>query len=349
MPPSPQAQAGAAMLGASVLGGAAAASGGLAGLIGTRSPNATFLSILQSRTVQDDLIDRFKLRSVYGCKLYQDARKKLIKRTVLNDDRKTNVLEVTVTANTPELAQGLAAGYVDELKKLVVQMDTSTAHQERVFLEARLKDVKQSMDQATSQLSTFSSKNATMDMENQAKVTLDATAKLQGELIAAESQLQGLSAIYAPDNVRVKELQARITSLRGKMKNLEGTSGEESRDPEESDQPYPSLRQLPFLGATYVDLYRTAKIEETIFEILSKQYEIAKLNEAEAIPEVKVLDPPDYPEKKTFPPRTLIVILGTFFASICGAAWIMGLNILGQAENENPLKALIKRIQPSAM
>ncbi|MGD0547235.1 MAG: Wzz/FepE/Etk N-terminal domain-containing protein, partial [Terracidiphilus sp.] len=98
MPPGPQAQAGAAMLGATVLGGGAGASGGLAGLMSSRSPNATFLAILQSRTVQDNLIDRFKLRNVYGCNLYLQARKKLAKNTILNDDRKTNVLEVTVTA-----------------------------------------------------------------------------------------------------------------------------------------------------------------------------------------------------------------------------------------------------------
>lgn len=358
MPPDPQAKAVAAMMSAPILGvPVSSASSGLAGLMNSRSPNATFLAILQSRTVQDDLINRFDLRRVYSSKLYETARKQLAKHTALREDPKTNVLQVTVTAKTPQLAHDLAAEYAYELQRLVVQTDTSYAHQERIFLEGRLKDIKLSLDNASTLLSTFSSRNATMDMENQAKVTLDAAAKLQGELIAEESQLQGLEAIYTPDNVRVKQMQADVTSLRQRLKDLDGSgedktsdAGERDQsDTEVRDQPYPSLRQLPLLGAKYTDLYRNVKIEEVIFEALSKQYEAAKLDEAGEIPAVKVLDPPDYPERKSFPPRTLIILLGTVLALLCGVAWIVGSYIWEKTENDHPVKTIIKGIRFGAM
>ena len=323
------------------------ASGGLAALTGTRSPNERFLAILGSRTAQDDLINRFDLRREYHTKLYMVARKALSQNTIIDDDRKTGLLTVTVTGNSPTQAHDLAAAYVEELNKLVVNMDTSSAHQERVFLESRLKDVKQDMDAATVQLSQFSSRNATMDMQGQAAVTLNATARLQGELIAAESQLDGLQAIYAGDNSRVREARAQVASLQRELQTMGGdkTNGAVDLDP---SQPYPSLRQLPLLGATYSQLYQRAAIEAATFEALSKQYELAKVEEAEEIPAVKVLDPPDYPEKKSFPPRTLIVLLGTFLAWLLSAVWVVGSYLWEKTESGHPLKRMFRSFQQKA-
>jgi capsule polysaccharide export protein KpsE/RkpR len=345
MPPDARSTGGTNML-AVAMGGAPAsiASGGLATLTSSRSPNARFMSILGSRTAQDDLINRFDLRRVYHTKLYIYARKTLSRNTVIDDDRKTGLLTLTVTGNSPTQAHDLAAAYVEELNKSVANMDTSSAHQERVFLESRLKDIKQDMDAATTQLSQFSSRNATMDMQGQAAVTLNATARLQGELIAAESELDGLQAIYADENSRVREAHARVASLRQQLQALAG-NGKGSSIDLDPGQPYPSLHELPLFGATYSQLYQRAKIEETVFEALSKQYELAKVEEAEEIPAVKVLDPPDYPERKSFPPRTLIVLLGTFLAWLLGAVWVVGSYRWGEIESGHPLKRMIKGIQ----
>jgi capsule polysaccharide export protein KpsE/RkpR len=345
MPPDARSSEGTNLL-ALTLGGAPASigSGGLAALTGSRSPNARFLSILGSRTAQDDLIDRFDLRRIYHTKLYSSAQKTLSRNTVIDDDRKTGLLTLTVTGNSPAQAHDLAAAYVEELNKLVVNMDTSSAHQERVFLESRLKDIKKDMDSANTQLSQFSSRNATMDMQGQAAVTLNATARLQGELIAAESELDGLQAIYADDNSRVREARARVASLRQQLQALAGSGKGSSLDLDPS-QPYPSLHELPLLGATYAQLYQRAKIEEEVFEALSKQYELAKVEEAEEIPAVKVLDPPDYPERKSFPPRTLIVLIGTFLAWLLSAVWVVGSYLWGKTESGHPLKRMIRSIQ----
>ncbi|MGH9607868.1 MAG: lipopolysaccharide biosynthesis protein [Terracidiphilus sp.] len=331
---------------AMALGGAPSsiASGGLAALTGMQSPNERFLAILGSRTAQDDLINRFDLRRVYHANLYIYARKTLGKNTVIDDDRKTGVLTLTVKGDSPAQAHDLAAAYVEELNKLVVKMDTSSAHQERVFLQSRLKDIKQDMDAATEQLSQFSSRNATMDMQGQAAVTLNATARLQGELIAAQSELDGLQAIYAGDNSRVRAARAQVASLQRELQTLGGDKNNSAVDLDPS-LPYPSLRQLPLLGATYAQLYQRVKIEEAVFEALSKQYEFAKVEEAEEIPAVKILDPPNYPERKSFPPRTMIVLLGTFLAWLLSAVWVVGSYLWGKTESGHPLKRIIKSIR----
>lgn len=345
MPPDARSIGATNML-AMALGGAPSsiASGGLAALTGMQSPNERFLAILGSRTAQDDLINRFDLRRVYHANLYIYARKTLGKNTVIDDDRKTGVLTLTVKGDSPAQAHDLAAAYVEELNKLVVKMDTSSAHQERVFLQSRLKDIKQDMDAATEQLSQFSSRNATMDMQGQAAVTLNATARLQGELIAAQSELDGLQAIYAGDNSRVRAARAQVASLQRELQTLGGDKNNSAVDLDPS-LPYPSLRQLPLLGATYAQLYQRVKIEEAVFEALSKQYEFAKVEEAEEIPAVKILDPPNYPERKSFPPRTMIVLLGTFLAWLLSAVWVVGSYLWGKTESGHPLKRIIKSIR----
>lgn len=342
MPPDAQSKIGAALL-ASAIGGSSPniGSGGLAGLVTSRSPNAVFLSILGSRTAQDDLINRLDLRRVYHCKLYLDARKELVRRTKIEDDRKTGVLTLTVTADSSGRAHDMAAAYVDELNRLVVNMDTSSAHQERVFLESRLKDVKQDLDTASAQLSQFSSRNATMDIQGQAQVTLNATARLQGELIATESELDGLKAIYTEKNPRVEGLQARVASLRRELGKMGGRADKNLDDPP-SREPYPSLRELPLLGATYSQLYERAKIEQTIYEVLSRQYELARVQEAEEIPAVKLLDPPNFPEKKSFPPRTLIVLLTMLLVLIGESAWIVGEEAWKSVDASHPEKAALQ-------
>jgi capsule polysaccharide export protein KpsE/RkpR len=150
-------------------------------------------------------------------------------------------------------------------------------------------------------------------------------------MIAAESELEGLRQIYSDNNVRVRSTEARIAELRSQLSKLGGkydpgaasaTSPDGSSGA--SSDSYPTLRQLPILGVPYADKYRTLKVEEAVFETLTKQYELAKVQEAKEIPSVKVLDAPDIPERKSFPPRTLIVVGGAMLALAFSVLWILG-------------------------
>ena len=182
-----------------------------------------------------------------------------------------------------------------------------------------------------------------MDIAEQGKSLVDAGAVLLGQLIAAESELKGLEQIYSQNNVRVQSVQARIKELRRQLENMRGwdkkestkdgarkvksEDGEDKEDKEdwdkgENDAPnplYPSIRKLPLLGVTYSDLYRRAKIKEAVFETLTQEYEMARVEEAKETPSVKVLDPARVPQRKSFPPR-LQIVLACATMSLLGAA-----------------------------
>jgi capsule polysaccharide export protein KpsE/RkpR len=209
---------------------------------------------------------------------------------------------------------------------------------------------------------------------------LDSAGTIAGELIAAQSQLEGLRQIYTDNNPQVRSLSARVAELRRQLERLGGTQGNggksqpalalaknqfadpppgqvaDARSAQATDppvdqpmaqngaMPYPTIRSLPLLGAKYADYYRRAKIQETVFELLTEQYELAKVQEAKETPSVKVLDPGTVPEKKSFPPRLLIMFLGTVLTLSMSVVWVLGSNRWEQADPQDPRKVLAQEV-----
>lgn len=356
MPPDTQSTSGLAMMAAmaSKVGGGL---GSIAGdLLGVKSSGALFIGVLRSQTEEDRLIQQFDLRRIYGTRLVMDARKKLDENTSISEDRKSGIITISVTDHDAQRSAALANAYVDELNSLVSELSTSSAHRERVFLEERLKVAKRDLDTAVNELAQFSSKNNTLDIQQEGKAMLDAAGTIAGEMIAAQSQLEGLRQIYTDNNSRVRSLQARVASLRKQLEKLGGKqedgdnvaapngghTGEQAA--ETASMPYPSIHSLPLLGAKYADYYRRAKIQETVFELLTEQYELAKVQEAKETPSVKVLDPGTVPEKKSFPPRLLIMFLGTFLAGSLCVVWVVGADRWNQTDPRDPRKMLAQEV-----
>jgi capsule polysaccharide export protein KpsE/RkpR len=326
--------------------------GAMAGdLLGIKSTGELFIGVLRSRTVQDRIVQQFDLRKVYGLGLGVAARKKLADRTSISEDRKSGIVTVTVTDHSPQRASQIAGAYIDQLDKMMASLDTSSAHRERVFLENHLKSVHEELQTAETQFSQFASKNATLDVPEQAKALVQSAAILQGQLLATESELQGLKQIYSDQNVRVRSLQARVDGLRKQLHGVAGgASADAIADTNPSDQSSMTLSQLPLLGVPYADLFRKLKVEETVFETLTKEYELAKVQEAKEIPTVKVLDAPDVPEKRSFPPRTPLIILGFLLGFVVGAVLIIGQARWNQIDPDDPGKQYFetwgRRISP---
>jgi len=306
--------------GGSVLG--SALGGTAADLLGIKGSGPPYPAILGSRTVQDRLVDRFDLMRLYKARYRTNARKKLASETDISEDRKTGIVTIAVTDRDPQRAAAMARAYIDELSRLVGELGTSSARRERVFLEARLREVKQDLDQAAKEFSEFSSKNATLDISDEGKAMVEGAAVLQGELIAAQSELQGLEQIYTTNNVRVRSLQARIEELKRQLARLGGTNSNANSQVSPTDL-YPSIRQLPLLGVRYTELYHRAKTQEIVYTLLTQQYEMAKLEEAKQTATVRVLDDAEVPEKKSFPPRLLLITLGTIMSVFLAAAWLL--------------------------
>ena len=317
MPPDTQSGAGMAMLAAlSGPGGGMGGLGALAGdVLGLKTSGGLFVGILGSSTVEDHIIQKFDLQKVYGARTIEAARRALGERTGIAEDRKSGIISITIVDRDPARAAAIAQEYSAELNLVVNQLNTSASHRERVFLEERLAQVKQSLESAEKDFGEFASKNTAIDIKEQGKSMVEAAATLQGQLMAAESELEGMRKIYAEGNVRIKSLRARIEELRKQLGKLGGESGTLADMPD-GNTSYPAIRKLPLLGVPYADLYRETKVQEAVFETLTKEYELAKVLEAREIPSVKVLDPSKAPEEKSYPPRLQFAIVGAVLAGL---------------------------------
>jgi len=326
------------------LGGGAASE--MLGAIGAKTSGALFTGILRSRTVEDRITNKFDLRKIYRVKTYEAARKILEDRTNIAEDRKSGIITIVVGDRDPKRAADICQEYVVELNRLVAEVSTSSARRERIFLEDRLQEVKADLDVASRQLSDFSSKNSTLDITVQGKAMVDAAAGLQGELIATQSELRGLQAVYTDSNVRVRAVKARIDELRRQLDKIGGTPGQDFKN-DSGSFAIPSLRELPVLGVTWTDLYRRAKIEETLYEALTKQYEMAKVEEAKEIPSVKVLDAPVIPEKRTSPKRLQVIFAGTMLGLLFGMGWVKGKSGWQDMHPHDARKLLVQEVMAS--
>jgi uncharacterized protein involved in exopolysaccharide biosynthesis len=357
MPPDQQ-SSGAMMLAA--LASHSASLGGLGGiagsLLGGHTTTAIFIDMLKSGTVSGRLIDRFNLQHVYRKRYRIDAAKHLAHCTSIMENKKSGVITIEVQDENPARARDLAQGYLDELNKLLTRTSTSAAHRERVFIEQRLRTVRADLERAQLELSDFSSRTSTVDIKEQTHAMVDAGARLQGELLVAKSGLESLRQIYGDGNVRVRETEARIASLQRELNKMTGSSapliqkvageGSAASDLGDKGELYPPLRQLPRLAVPYADLYRQVRIQETVYELLTQQYEMARIEEAKDVPVVSVIDSPGVPEKKSFPPRLLLTLGLTFLSFIATATWILARDHWSKFDPSDPLKLLADEVLP---
>lgn len=331
--------------GAMMLAAMTARDGGLgpmgllaSGLLADHSTTALLTELLRSDTVSGHLIDRFDLQNLYRSRYRVDAGKKLARNTKIAEDRKSGVITLEVTDTSATRARDLAQAYLDELNKLMIVTSASTARRERIFIEQRLVSVEKDLEKAQVDLSEFSSKNSTVDIKEQTRATVDAGARLEGEMLAAQAQLESLRQVYGDANVRVRETEAQIATLKRELGKMAGSA--ESGSADEDGELSPRLRQLPRLAVPYADLYRKMRTQETVFDLLIQQYELARIEEAKNIPVVSVIDAPGVPEKKSFPPRLLLILLLTVVSTAAAAAWVLAEEAWGKLDVNDPRRTL---------
>jgi uncharacterized protein involved in exopolysaccharide biosynthesis len=366
MPPDQAGGLAATLATLSKSGGGGASDLGMMGseLLGMRTTSDLFVGVLKSRTVEDDLINKFDLRKVYRDRHIEAARKDLRRRMNVESERKSGIVTLEISDRDPQRAAAMARECVEQLNQIVLTLNTSAAHKERVFLESRLEQVQQDLESAEKDFSKFASQNTTLDVKEQGKAMLGAAAELEGQLIASQTQLEGLRQIFTENNVRVRTLEARIAEYRRQLQKLTGnaTPDEPSSDASSANPSsttpgaansgqfedlYPSIRQLPGLGVPWADLYRRTKVQEVVFETLTKQFEMAKVEEAREIPSIKVLDAADVPEERSFPPRTIVVVAGTVFFAILGMVWILAYARWQEIDPQDPGKHLAHEVLQS--
>ncbi len=262
------------------------------------TPTDIFVAMLKSRIMADDVIKQFNLMEYYEAKTMQDARKALERATNIKVS-KQKVINITVEDKDPQRAADIANFYVSNLDRLNRTLNVSKAAQNRAFIEKRLAETQANLVKAEEALKDFQTRNKTVAVEAQSKAMIEAAAMIQGQITAQEVQLQVMSSYLSPDHPEFVRVRSGIEELRKQLHLLE--SGRSGKGMLPGDRLHPAMITVPGLALEYGRLMRELKVQETLYTLLTSQYEQAKLAEARDTPTVQVLDPAIPAEKKSKP------------------------------------------------
>jgi len=297
LPPQQNQSAAVAMLGQ--LSGQLGGLGGLAGgALGIKNPNDLYVGMLKSRTVADNLISRFELRKRYETKTSEDTRKALDGYTRITSG-KDGIIVIEFDDKEPKRAATIANAYVEELYKLTQTLAVTEASQRRLFFERQLDQTRKNLANAEAAARQGLEKGGLVIVDAQGRGMVETTARLRGQIAVKEIQISAMRAFATGQNPDLKQAQHELDAMKHELAKMEGTSS--GRDNAGSVGKADGMDNLRLL--------RDVKYYETIFELLAKQYEIAKIDEARDASIVQVLDPAVEPERKSKPMRALIVIL----------------------------------------
>src|SRR3989449_5810937 len=269
--------------------------------------------MLRSRTVADDLIDRFSLMSVYKEKIRDYTRKKLESATDIRAGTKDGIISISVDDGDPRRAAGLANGYVDELEKLTKTLAVTEAGKRRLFFEREVKMASDELANAEVALKQTQEKTGLILLDSQSRAMIESLASLRARVAAQEVLVQQIRTFAAPENPELIREEKALEALRDQLSRLEGGQGKRLF----ADVP---IENVPTAGLEYVRKYRDVKYHEALFELLAKQYEAARIVEARDAFVVQQLDKAIPPEKQSWPKRSIVVLVATFLALLVAIA-----------------------------
>ena len=327
MPPQQQNSGMAAMLGQ--LGGLAGAAGGLGAL---KNPGDLYVGLLESRTVADRLIARLKLRERYSSKTMDQARRDLAGNTVIATGKKDGFITITTSDPDPAFAAQMANVYVEELTRLTQTMALSEASQRRLFFEKQLKDARDQLAEAEVSLRGTQEKTGMIQPEAQVQSIIASVAQVKGAIAAKEVEIKGMRTFASSGNPDLLRAQEELRGLQGQLGKLERS------EPSKQGQLMGGSAKIPEVGVEYVRRVRDVKYYETIFELLAKQFELAKIDEAKDAPLIQLLDKAIPAEHKSKPSRALISLGAAAFGLVL-ALVLAFLHAAYQSSRQQPANA----------
>lgn len=298
--PPQQAQSGTAAL-LSQLGGAAGAVAG--GISGLKNSNDLYMAMLKSRTVADKLIAKFDLKKKYELESMEKVRAHLAANTAVALG-KDGLISVTVEDKDQKMVAQLANAYVGELLQLTKVLAVTEAGQRRVFYEQQLEQAKDNLAKVEGELKNALDQRGVISVDTESRAVLETVARLRAQASAKEIQLNSMSAFVTRDNPQYRRAEEELASLRAELAKLENGRGPSDA----GDRAASPGGQSGFQNAK---LLRDVKYYQMLYELLAKQYELARLDEAKDPAIVQVLDPAIEPERKAKPHRATIVLLST--------------------------------------
>lgn len=306
MPPQQNSSMSSALM--SQLGGMAALAGGS---LGIKNPNDMYVAMFKSQTVENAMVQKFGLMQEYHAKFPSAAAKAFEGHAKIDGSGKDGLIHISVTDRDPRRSADLANGYVDQYRALSEHLAISEAAQRRLFFEKQLEEAKNKLGDAEDALKNTQQSTGIIEATSQARALVESAASLRAKVAAQEVTVQGMRTYATGQNTQLAEAQKQLDSLRGQLAQLSSSS-------DSGDSLIPTKGKISDAGLDYMRKLRDVKYNETIFEILAKQFEIAKLDEAKEGSLIQVVDPATVPDRKSAPKRTLIVIVATFVGLLLG-------------------------------
>lgn len=285
---------------------------GLGKDLGLKNPADLYVAMLKSRTIADDIINQFDLRKVYNISTYQKTRKKLADRTYIRAT-KEGVIELSVDDRDPVRAADLANAYVVELQKIAQSLAVTEASQRRLFFENQLLAAKNQLAEAEVALRKTQEETGLIQLDGQAKAIISAVASLKGKIAAKEIQIERMRMFATEQNPDLQAAERELSGLRNQLAQME------RREVAGHGDIQLATAKVPAAGLEYIRQYRNVKYREAIFELLAKQFEVAKLDEAKNAVIVQVLDSGIPPERRSSPQRLLVIGISILLSFVLGS------------------------------
>jgi uncharacterized protein involved in exopolysaccharide biosynthesis len=283
---------------------------------GIKSTGDLYAGILKSRSIADELIVRCHLMDVFKAKKQSQAEKMLASATVVAVDAKSSIVTVEVTANSPQLAQELAGDYMDALREMEGRLALGQSSQRRLFFGQQLAKEKDDLEDAEVELKKTEEQSGLIAPAGQTEVEIGTIAQTQAQIAVREVQLAALSDSATEQNPEVVRLRSEIEDLKRQLSLLQKGSANKS------SATIPTS-EVPALQLDYVRKEREVKYHEALFDMLSRQYEAARLDEARDAPVLQVLDTASLPDTKSAPKRSYYMAGGLVFGFIAGCIWVL--------------------------
>jgi uncharacterized protein involved in exopolysaccharide biosynthesis len=299
--------------------GASLESSAMSSLLPGAAPSLTdtYMALLKSRRMADEIIKRLDLRRAWGSENQTNARRKLSSATTFNVT-KEKTITIRVLDKDPRRAAAIANEYLANLDKVSRQISTSRAAQVRAFLEKRVSEVKAALAASEEMVRDFQQKNGAIAIDVQSEAMLDAGSQIQAQLTPEELRLATMRRYLSEDNIEIDRLRTLVANLRKHLSSLKsgaltGSSGEKNQ---------PGLSNVPKLQLDYVRLVRDVKTFEMIHMQLNIQLEQAKLLESRDATTVQVLDRAEVPEVKFSPRVTRNTLIAGMVSFLIGTFWV---------------------------
>lgn len=313
MPPQ-QPQSSAATL-LSQLGGAA---GMVAGAAGLKNPNDVYIGMLKSRTVADALIGRFSLRKSYELSSQEKTRLQLEERSTISAG-KEGLITIMVEDEDPARSAQLANAYVEELERLTRTLAVTQASQRRLFYERQLERAQGRLAEIETRLKSAIDTRGVISVDSESRAVAETAGRLRAQVSAKEIQLGSLKAFVTENNVQYRQVEQELQSLRAELSRLENGRAGSAGDGAASKAGLESIKML-----------RDLKYHQMLYELLAKQYEMARLDEANDPAVIQVLDRAVTPERKFRPKRGLIIATAGLTALVLAVAFALVRESLAQ-------------------